>query len=165
MTVTATCNDLMLEGHNKNKMVMTYYDAPMARWIQFDSRAIPEENAVISLANHVSLLRLLERVPAASLSSVLVYPNPYKPGSGTVYSDPSLGGGVAFAGLTGRVTLKIFTAAGELVRQIDQQDGLGVILWDTTTANGNKAASGVYLYLINSPETGETSKGKFSIIR
>jgi sugar lactone lactonase YvrE len=165
MTVTATCADLMLEGHNRNRMVMTYYDAPLSRWVQMASRAIPEENAVASLANHVSLYRLLERVPSSDLSNTLVYPNPFKPGSDTGYDESSLGSGVAFAGLTGSVTLKIFNVAGELVRQIDQQDGTGVILWDTKTDQGDKAASGVYLYLINNPDTGENRKGKFSIIR
>ena len=54
--------------------------------------------------------------------------------------------------------------AGQLVYQKSASaDASGKYLWDTKTASGGNATTGVYIYYIKGG--GEPVKGKFSIIR
>jgi hypothetical protein len=59
--------------------------------------------------------------------------------------------------------VKIFTVAGQFVKIIDSPDG-GSATWDLSTDSGDRAASGLYLYLI-STDDGQESRGKVAIIR
>ncbi len=100
-----------------------------------------------------------------SLSQAKVYPSPFRPngpnsgtGSGKTGTDAS---GITFVVPNGS-TVKIYTARGELVAEGSNPSG-GAINWDTRAKSGNKAASGVYLYIINSPVGAQT--GKLAIIR
>jgi len=95
-----------------------------------------------------------------------VYPNPYRPGSGGNFDQSDLGDGVVFAGIEPNQSFKltIVDLAGQLVFQKSAfANAAGKYLWDTKTAAGGKAVSGVYLYLITGG--GQPKKGKFSIIR
>ena len=100
-----------------------------------------------------------------SLSQAKVYPSPFRPngpragtGAGKTGTDA---GGITFVVPNGS-RVEIYTARGELVSEGTNPSG-GSIVWDTRTKSGNKAASGVYLYLIKSPEGRQT--GKLAIIR
>ena len=74
--------------------------------------------------------------------------------------------GIVFAGLEPNksVTLLIVDVAGRLVYQkAAAADSLGRYLWDTKTASGGEAASGVYIYTITGGA--KPRKGKIAIIR
>ncbi len=58
--------------------------------------------------------------------------------------------------------MKIFTIAAEQVRLLTSDTSQ--VLWDLKNDDGDNVASGVYLYLINSPQ-GEKASGKLAIIR
>ena len=74
--------------------------------------------------------------------------------------------GIVFSGLTANAKIKIFNIAGELINELEETNGNGNCLWDTKNKEGNKVASGVYLYYIINPEdNSQKSKGKFAIIR
>ena len=104
--------------------------------------------------------------PSADLDNVKVYPNPYKPGSGTIYDNPSFGEGIVFSGLTANAKIKIYNIAGELVTELDVTTNDGKYLWNTRNFNGQKVASGVYIYFITNPDDNkQKSKGRFAIIR
>jgi len=104
--------------------------------------------------------------PSADLDNVKVYPNPYKPGSGTIYDNPSFGEGIVFSGLTTNAKIKIYNIAGELVTELDVTTNDGKYLWNTRNFNGQKVASGVYIYFITNPDDNkQKSKGRFAIIR
>lgn len=95
-----------------------------------------------------------------------VYPNPYKPGSGGNFDQSALGDGIVFGGLNANesVSITIVDMAGQLVFQKSgTADASGRYFWDTSTASGGKAATGVYVYFLKGG--GEPRKGKFSIIR
>ena len=52
-------------------------------------------------------------------------------------------------------TVRIFTIAGTLVRQIEKDDSLPFLEWDLTTDEGLPLGSGLYLIQITVPDTGE----------
>lgn len=103
---------------------------------------------------------------AEDLSNVKVYPNPYKPGSGSKYDNPQEGEGIIFENLTQGTKVKIFNIAGELVAEFEDTDGDGRYLWNTRDLHGNKVASGVYIYHIkNLLNKAQSKKGRIVIIR
>jgi|YNPMSStandDraft_1061717.scaffolds.fasta_scaffold01298_17 hypothetical protein len=103
---------------------------------------------------------------SSSLDNVKVYPNPYKPGTGGIYDNSSLGEGIVFSNLTPNANIKIFNIAGELVAEFNETDGDGKYLWDTRNSKGEKVASGVYIYYIKNPADGkQKTKGRIVIIR
>jgi len=73
-----------------------------------------------------------------------------------------------FVGLPSECTIKIYTLAGDLVREIHHSDAgsplsQGREAWDAKTAHGDPAASGVYLWRVDSSVDGKN--GKLMIIR
>ena len=50
------------------------------------------------------------------------------------------------------------------MRELEETDNDGIFLWDAKNSSGDKAASGVYLYLITDP-AGNKKTGKFAVIR
>lgn len=67
-----------------------------------------------------------------------------------------------------RLTVRIFTLAGDLVQELyhDGTDGNGTVRWDLISRNGQDVASGVYLFSVH-PEDGRFKRtiGKFVVIR
>ena len=104
---------------------------------------------------------------SVNLENVKVYPNPYKPNSGTIYdNNPIVGEGIIFSGLTQKAKVQIFNIAGELVTEFEEEDGDGIYVWDTRNKNGEKVASGVYIYFITNPDDkSQKTKGRLVIIR
>ena len=109
-----------------------------------------EQQAIyISTASGISRLT----APAVSntdIDNVLAYPNPYIIRFGDEV--------VRFA-LADIAEIRIFTAAGELVREIPVNGE-----WDGRNAAGENAASGLYLFTITSIE-GDVGRGKILLIR
>jgi len=99
--------------------------------------------------------RLRLRLVAANLESLMVYPNPFKPGVGHTR--------ITFAALTEQATIRIFTLAGELVKK---QDVSGQYSWDWDVKNtdGDELARGIYIWVVTNP-AGEKRTGKIAIIK
>jgi ligand-binding sensor domain-containing protein len=81
------------------------------------------------------------------------YPNPY-----LAFKD-TCGKGIQFSGLVPGSTVRIYTLAGDFVREV-RADGA----WDTRNAAGEEAMSGVYLFTGRS-EDGTDFKGRLVIVR
>jgi hypothetical protein len=97
-----------------------------------------------------------------NLSEVIVFPNPYRPGSGGAYDASNM----TFRNLTSRVKIRIFNIAAELVRTIEADTQGGQLTWDASNENGEKVASGVYIYVVTNPDdSSQKAKGKFAIIK
>ncbi|PRP67516.1 type IX secretion system anionic LPS delivery protein PorZ [Nonlabens agnitus] len=92
--------------------------------------------------------------PAEDLENVFAFPNPVKPG---------FDGNVTIDGLTDRARIKITDIEGNLVFEVVSQGGS--VQWDTTSFNGNRVASGVYMLLISTDDNVETTVSKIMIIR
>ena len=92
---------------------------------------------------------------AAAGPQAYAYPNPFHIGvrvASLTFADLPLGAGV-----------RIFTAAGELIRQLDGAAGEGAVTWNGQSAAGFLVGSGIY-YFVAQAETGDAVRGKFAVI-
>jgi len=136
-----------------------WYDENTAAWVEIQSQPAASEDVAI-----------IPRADARDkLGRVSVVPNPYLGGAPWDLTpsdvDPT-GTKIGFYGLPkARSTLRIFTLAGDLVREIehDGTGGDGTAWWNLVTRNGQDVESGVYLFSVES-EMG-TYVGKFVVIR
>jgi hypothetical protein len=87
--------------------------------------------------------------------AVKVYPNPWR-------SDKHGTKNVTFDGLVIGTTIKIFTVSGHKIKEL-HIDGPKTD-WDLTNDNGDKVASGVYMYLVTDT-AGDKVKGKVAVIK
>jgi len=166
ITLSFFYNAYYVAGLDRAKLAACYCDNGSTHWVQVHSRADALANNVISRTPHLCIFRLVQRAPEQALNALSVYPNPYRPGSAGDYGDPALGEGVVFNGLTARAAITIFTVAGERVTKLDEEDGDGVLVWDTKNDSGQKVASGVYVYFITNPDDkSQKAKGRFAIMR
>ena len=64
-----------------------------------------------------------------------------------------------------RCTIRIWTVAGDLVREIDHDgsNGDGQASWDLVTRNGQEVESGIYLFTVDS--SAGSDHGRFVVIR
>lgn len=110
---------------------------------------------------HLSVFGLFGSPASSDLSSLKVFPNPWRPGSGGPYD----AAGVRFQNLTGGAVIRIFTISGEPVRRLEKTPADGnEKLWDGANDGGRKTASGVYLYQVKS-SGGQKRTGRIAIIR
>ena len=97
------------------------------------------------------------------LGKVFVVPNPFiqKSGyTGTGNVDNKIG----FYALPARCTIRIFSYSGQLIETIEHDAPVYSTEWFQTSHNGQQMASGVYFYVVTTPQ-GDKSSGKFVIIR
>ncbi|KPJ49604.1 hypothetical protein AMJ40_05170 [candidate division TA06 bacterium DG_26] len=99
------------------------------------------------------------------LDEVRVVPNPYyirAPWDRSRYEQQ-----VWFQGLPSQCTIRIFNAAGLLIRTIRHDAtgaGAGAHAWDLLNEDKQNVVSGLYIYQVTAPE-GKENVGKFAIIR
>ncbi|MFH1961688.1 MAG: FlgD immunoglobulin-like domain containing protein [bacterium] len=101
--------------------------------------------------------------PAGHLKKIIVYPNPFMPNSNTE---------IIFGGdnvpqeyrLTSHANIEIFNIAGELIKTIEETDGDGKAVWDGRNDDGERVASGIYIYLITN-HNDEKVMGRIGIIK
>lgn len=100
------------------------------------------------------------------LQEVYVVPNPFIVRSG--FSGSSVSGEaqsrLGFYNLPKKCTIRIFSYSGQLVNTIEHETELYSNAWYQVTRNQQEIASGVYFYVVQTPE-GKMSKGKFVVIR
>lgn len=111
---------------------------------------------------------------SSQMDRVRVVPNPYV--AATTQESPlpptiTSGRGerkISFIHLPKNSTVYIYTARGELVRQLEmplaQNIDDGTINWDLRTKENLEVAYGVYLYLVDAPSVGQ-KHGKLAIIK
>jgi len=104
----------------------------------------------------VATVPLPPQAPTLSVGPLMprIYPNPWR-------SDRHSGKQVIFDNLPSQTTVKIFTASGHLVKELN---GTGTIPWNLTNEKGDKVASGVYIYLVTDGQ-GNKAKGKVALVR
>jgi hypothetical protein len=119
--------------------------------------------------------RLTQADKKSLFDKVNVFPNPlyaYNPAVG-YYADPGNPKNdepyVTFSNLPEKVTIKVYTISGQLLRTLTESDkGAGAsspfLNWDIKNEEGLRAASGMYLAVVSSPGLGEKVL-KFAIIQ
>ncbi|HXS83710.1 MAG TPA: T9SS type A sorting domain-containing protein [Methylomirabilota bacterium] len=86
--------------------------------------------------------------PTPNLESVLAVPNPYR--GSEVWDQPGQSE-VHFINLPQQAKIRIYTAAGDLVRELMHNDKTRDFeRWDLKNASGQSVASGIYMYRIES---------------
>ncbi len=95
-------------------------------------------------------------IPFTDVTRAIVYPNPYR-------ADFNPQPRVKFINLPRRVSVRLYTLTGELVRTLEKDDLSNETVWDLRNQQGQAAASGVYLYILKSPNS--EKKGKLVLIR
>lgn len=98
---------------------------------------------------------------APNLNDAYVYPNPFKPNSpGRFQADK-----ITFKHLPAQTKISIFAITGRRVAELHKTDStVDYYEWNAANGDGQKLASGVYLYFMTSPD-GSKAKGKFAVIR
>jgi hypothetical protein len=107
------------------------------------------------------------RPPPPEFTPVQAVPNPFRE-SLCDPADRATTCTVRFIHLPPKGILRIFTLAGDLVRDFDIASGVdevGTLRWDTNNGAGSSVASGVYIYQIVDLTSGQESFGRLAIIR
>lgn len=98
--------------------------------------------------------------------AIRVVPNPYSIGaSANVLRFPGEPDKIAFFNIPGNCSIKIFTELGELIKEIDHNDGSGDAYWNSVTSSGQVVVSGVYIVVIEDRDRGDRYIKKFVVIR
>ena len=86
--------------------------------------------------------------PTENLQTVAVVPNPFRARESWDRPD---GNEVHFINLPTKARIRVYTVAGDLVRDLTHDDPVRDFeRWDLKNANGNDVASGIYMYRIES---------------
>jgi len=113
----------------------------------------------------LSTTSLMSKKDEYNLDMVRVVPNPYyirAPWDKSRFEQQ-----VWFQGLPSVCTIRIFNAAGLLVKTIDHEAegaGAGASAWNLRTDEGSTVVSGLYIYQVTTPD-GKEKVAKFAIIR
>lgn len=99
----------------------------------------------------------------ASLSDVLVVPNPYLSGN-EFETDPNVRE-LHFTHLPAECTIRVYNIAGELIIQLDHNDGTSEERWNLRSAGNQEVAPGLYFFHVTSQLISGEQIGKFLIIK
>lgn len=165
----ATYYSITYEARNPPD-VGTYEDLYVARPDTLDNYArcgtVGDPNTCPIINMNMKLLNVTgpvypTRGPVADLEEVHVVPNPFR--GAEVWDSPG-GGEVHFVNLPAKSRIKIFTAAGDLVKEIEHSDDVRDFeRWNLRNGKDQPIASGIYLYRV---EAGTfTFQNRFVVIR
>ncbi len=108
----------------------------------------------------------LKRSPGTSGSQIRIAPNPYNiSANASTLRFPNTPDKIAFFNIPGNCLIKIYTELGELIKEIDHNDGTGDAYWNSITSSNQVIASGVYIVVFQNRDTGEQTIKKLIIIR
>lgn len=168
MIYTDANNDDIVDGTSAQAVSLRLFslDTGALTWNQIANSILDNgANTVYADIPHFSFYALGSVTSAAgTIADVFAYPNPYKPGSTGVFGQSVYGEGIVFESLPAGSEVRIYSLAGGLVRELSDDDGDGRCLWDARNADGARAASGTYVYLVTSPAGGKKS-GRVAIIK
>jgi len=114
-------------------------------WERIDSFHDTVNNIVWANVHHFSVYGIAGLSFMPDLSTVKIYPNPWKPGSGGSHDMAA----IKFDNLAAATGIKIYNLVGELIKELPKTSA-GSADWDGKTASGGKVSSGVYFAYIKS---------------
>jgi hypothetical protein len=156
ITLTFAYDPLELPGCDESKLAVARWDPDKGKWVLLASSVNRQGKTITAFTNHLCLFSIVELCAQKDLSGVRVYPNPFEPRRDT--------SGLTFDKLSSGTTIKIYTVAGELVRELEDASGTGLIRWDGRNTSGQQTASGVYIAVLNSGGAGARNI-KFAVIK
>jgi hypothetical protein len=128
-----------IAGVNPDHLRLARYDAATG-WVVLDSSADTATRQVVGTTNHFSLFQIVAQAPGASVADGFVFPNPFRPGLGHA--------NIKLSNLPAGAHVKIFTATGRLLKELDADAAGQVLSWNGTDRDGRALASGVYLAVV-----------------
>lgn len=96
------------------------------------------------------------------MKNVYAVPNPFVVKSG--FEGNNEEGKIGFYGLPEECTIRIFSYAGQLIETIKHNSPTFSTAWFQVTRNDQDIASGIYFYVVTTPD-GESTNGKLIIIK
>ena len=110
----------------------------------------------VSTSHGISVISTPFSEPLKKLTSVKIYPNPFI---------PEKYGKVLIDNLALNSVVAIYTSSGYLIRYFSKNQILGrQIFWDGNDDRGNKAASGIYIVVVENGSR-ERTTGKIALVR
>lgn len=108
----------------------------------------------------------LQRAAGEAMSDVRIVPNPYVASavSSLVFEDERRVDRIAFYGIPGQATIRIYTELGEHVRTLTSKTGRGDAYWDLRSESRQRVVSGIYIVVFENNETGERTTRKMAVI-
>ena len=116
-----------------------------------------------NMSGKTNITKFTKNIPAVEkMDKVYVVPNPFieKSGFEGEGDDRRFG----FYGLPEKCTIRIFSYSGQLVDKIEHDDAVYSHEKIQTTRNGQDMASGIYFYVVTTPD-GDNTHGKFIILK
>ena len=155
--------------HPDGEILWAGVDSADARWVELHiaprnrlgSLGVIYEVQVSALRSESGIAlsadgrRLTVNSIPVGLENLRVYPNPYR--------RETAGQPLRFANVPEGCTIMIFSANGQLLRQLDDEPVAGGVEWDLQTLRGEAAGSGVYIYVARWQS--QEKRGKLLIIR
>ena len=138
ITLTVFYRDSDITGLEESKLTLARYDN--GRWIAIPTIVYASQNKLVGTVKHLSTFAVVQLAPAADLAGVKAYPMPFRPADGPLTID----------NLTAEANIKIFTIAGELIRNVGYVSANGKATWDGKNDGGSTVASGVYIMFVKS---------------
>ncbi|MBI4424946.1 MAG: T9SS type A sorting domain-containing protein [Elusimicrobia bacterium] len=121
-------------------LVLSVLSEGGSSWSALPDSAVDRVNRVVQgSVEHFSIFAILGGAPAADLSNVRIYPNPFLPGQGHAR--------VNIVNLPVNASLRIYTLSGQLVDRLDSSTS-GQAAWDGRNESGRSAASGIYWLVV-----------------
>jgi carboxyl-terminal processing protease len=133
------------------------------------STADTVNKVVVGQIRHLSIFTAFGAGASADLSTLRIYPIPYRPNGGDAnmgkpYSVSDPDSGIIFDNLPQSVTIKIYTLTGQKVTGFSSASSNGKLRWDVRNDSGQDVATGGYLVTIHSPGISTVVK-KILVIR
>jgi uncharacterized membrane protein YqaE (UPF0057 family) len=146
-----------LEEAIVNNLAIFYLDEVSTRWIiSSGCRTDPSKRSISADVDSFSIYKVMAQA-ATHLHDVIVYPNPFIPAE-------AHGGCLKFINLTHQAKIRIYSLTGDLVWSKEIQNSGGAAQWYGKNDKDEPVASGIYLYIVTSPDRDEAT-GKISVIR
>lgn len=146
LTLTVPYRPSDIAGLDAARLVLAWYDPAGNIWAPLPSVSDTANNTVTGFLARTGIFQIMQTSPAASLADARIFPNPFSPSLGHQF--------VQFTNMPPRARVRIYTLAAGLVRELNADTG-GVAVWDGTNSFGARAASGVYIVLL---QTGDGSQ-------
>jgi hypothetical protein len=101
-----------------------------------------------------------------TMRDIRIVPNPYSISSTAASlrfdQEPDK---IAFFNIPGYCKIRVYTEMGELIKEIDHNDGSGDAYWNSITSSNQVIVSGIYIVVFENTATGERVIKKLSVIR
>lgn len=143
VTVRFTYVPGALGGVDPRRLVVGRYTG--SGWTLLPTTVDPSANTMTAQTSHFSVFAPLVVTAGTSLDSVQMFPNPWKPGSGSGDFDAQ---GVSLTNLPDGAEVRIFTILGEEVESLSAGPS-GIVLWDGKNSHGRRVGSGTYLVVVS----------------